>query len=494
MTESLWTETTNKAVFPSLAHDVETDVAIVGGGITGLTAALLLRAADQRVVLVEARHFGSGVTNRSTAHLTEAIDTRYWQIESTFGKEAARLVAQSSRAAIDRIVSLATPETVLVRRPGYLFTEDPEAVESQLHREYLAAKRAGLAVELLPRTPLPFENRGGVRFPDQAQIHVARYLAGLARMARDAGVLLHEQTRVTAIEDGEPCTVHVEGGATVRAKKVFVATHAPLNRVFLQTKIHAYRSYVQAYSDVELPDGLFWDTADPYHYFSRFAVDGKTYLIIGGEDHKTGTEVRTEERFAKLREWTRERLSSEAPVLEWSAQVEEPVDGLPYIGRNSMSDHVYVATGFSGNGITFGTLAAEIVKDLVLGRDNPYAELYAATRIKASGALGTYASENIDFPMHFVSDRLHPADASSIEDIAPGEGKTLRAHGQRLAVYRDETGRLHCVSSICTHLGCIVKFNAAEKSWDCPCHGSRFDVDGGVLDGPAKKPLPPRTS
>lgn len=485
---SLWSATSRHSTFGTPVQEIATDVVVVGGGITGLTAAVLLRQAGQRVVLLEARRLGDGVTERSTAHLTEAVDSRYWQIESAFGKEGARLVAESSRGAIERIGewSARAPDRCgFSRRPGYLFTERAEDVEAQLAREYRAARHAGLAVELQARAPLPFENRGALLFPDQAQIHIGRYVGLLTEMAVEAGAAIHEGARVIAIEDGEPCHVHVEGGHVLRAKKVIVATHSPLNRVFLQTKIHAYRSYVHAFAGIDLPDGLFWDTADPYHYISPFTVDGQRYLIVGGEDHKTGVERETEKHFAQLLAWTEERFGAPAPAFSWSAQVLEPVDGLPYIGRNSASEHVYVATGFSGNGITFGTIAAQIMSDLAVGNANRHAELYAATRIKPIDSATEFATENIDFPMHFVSDRLHPVEAKSLDDIAPGEGKTVRVKGRRLAAYRDPSGALHAVSSVCTHLGCLVKFNPAATSWDCPCHGSRFDVDGQVLDGPA---------
>jgi glycine/D-amino acid oxidase-like deaminating enzyme/nitrite reductase/ring-hydroxylating ferredoxin subunit len=488
---SLWSATATSPTFPPLMANAEVDVVIVGGGITGLTAAFLLASAGQRVSLVEARRIGSGVSSRSTVHLTEAVDTRYQQIESDFGREGAKLVAQSSRAAIEKVADLVKALSIpcdFLRRPGFLYTEKDEDL-AVLRDEYEAARRAGLPVDLLPESPLPFVTKGALRFPDQAQMHVARYLASVATAAQAKGAQIYEDSRVITIEDGEPCIVHLEHGPAIRAKNVLVATHAPLNRVFLQTKIAAYRSYVLAFANVKMPDGLFWDTEDPYHYSSAFTVDGVSYLIVGGEDHKTGTETSTDERFDRLFAWTKARIAVPAPSHRWSAQVEEPVDGLPFIGRNALSEHVYVATGFSGNGITFGTVAAMILTDLVVARVSPWADLYSATRVKPVSSAGTYLEENIDFPMHLVSDRLHPPEAKSPADIRPGEGKTIRLRGERLAVYRDPQGALHAVSSVCTHLGCLVKFNNAEKTWDCPCHGSRFGVDGAVLDGPATRPL-----
>jgi len=493
---SLWTSTAPRGVVDpveQLADEVEADVAIVGGGITGVTAALLLADAGKRVVLVEARTIGSGVTRGSTFHLTEAVDTRYHVIESRFGKEGAHLVGASSREAIALVGKLAQAHGIdcdLQRRCGYLFSEDPEKAE-ELVKEQAACERAGVAARLVS-SPLSFATEKSLAFDGQAQMHGARYVAGLARAARSKGARLYENSRVIAVDDGDPCELHLEHGPTIRAAKVFVATHAPLNRVFLQTKIHAYRSYVLAFADVLAPDGLFWDTEDPYHYLSSFTVDGVSYLIVGGEDHKTGTTTDTDERFESLRAWTAARFAVGAPAFRWSAQVEEPVDGLPYIGRNSLSENVFVATGFSGNGITFGTIAAAIVTDLVMGRSSPTTELYAATRVKPVASAVEFTKENVDFPMHFLTDRLQPVDAKSVDEIAPGEGKTVRAHGRRVAVYRDPAGALHCVSAVCTHLGCLVKFNPAATSWDCPCHGSRFDVNGAVLDGPATKALPKR--
>jgi glycine/D-amino acid oxidase-like deaminating enzyme/nitrite reductase/ring-hydroxylating ferredoxin subunit len=489
--DSLWSATCVARTFDRLEADTDADVVVVGGGITGLTSAYLLASAGKRVVLLEARRLGRGVSHRSTAHLTEAVDARYMQIESDFGKEGARLVAESSRAAIEKVAELAarvSTDPGLVRRTGYLFTERADHVE-RLVKEYEACGRAGVVVERLARAPLPFTTRIALAFPNQAQMNIQRYLVGLAGEASMLGVPIHEDSRVIAIEDGEPCVVHLEHGPSVRAKHVFVATHAPLNRVFLQTKIAAYRSYVVAFRDAQIHDGLFWDTEDPYHYFSTYAIDDVPWLIVGGEDHKTGATKDTKACFDQLAVWAQARLPAERPMFAWSAQVEEPVDGLPFIGRNSVSKNVFVATGFGGNGTTFGTIAAMIVTDAVLGRDNAWADVYTATRVKPIGAATTYLRENVDFPMHLVSDHLHPPEAKSLEAIRPGEGKTVRVRGERLAVYRDPDGAVHALSSVCTHLGCVVRFNQAEKTWDCPCHGSRFAVDGRVLDGPAKRAL-----
>jgi glycine/D-amino acid oxidase-like deaminating enzyme/nitrite reductase/ring-hydroxylating ferredoxin subunit len=489
--DSVWSVTATKTKHAPLERDVTVDVAIVGGGITGLTAAVLLARAGQRVVLLEARRLGGGVSDRSTTHMTEMVDTGYAAIESDFGKEGARLVASSSRASIDLITSLVDAHGIRcapIRRPGYQYTE--RAVqEEKLRKEHEAARRAGLDVQLLGAAPLPFATRASLRFPDQLQVHIGRYLAGLATAAVGHGAMIHEGSRVIAIEDGDPCALHIENGPVVTAKKVFCATHAPLNRVFLQTKVAAYRSYVLAFRDVAFPDGLFWDMDDPYHYLSAYPIDGASYLLVGGEDHKTGKETTTGVHFDRLAEWTRARVPVKDAVFRWSAQVEEPVDGLPFIGRNSMSQNVYVATGFSGNGTTFGTIAAMIVESLVTGKESPWASLYAATRVKPLASATAYASENVDFPIHLVTDHLKPPEAASLADIAPGEGKTVRVRGERLAVYRDPKGALHAVSSVCTHLGCTVRFNQAETTWDCPCHGSRFGTDGMVLDGPATRAL-----
>jgi Rieske Fe-S protein len=291
----------------------------------------------------------------------------------------------------------------------------------------------------------------------------------------------------------------VTGQGHVIARDVIVATHAPFKNVLLQTKIAAYRSYVLALrlkDGVEPPDGLFWDTADPYHYIRGQATDAGNLLIVGGEDHKTGQEDDTLARFEALLAFTAERFKVASVQYRWSSQVIEPVDGLPSIGRDPGSNHVYVATGYSGTGMTFGTLAGMIHSDLILGRANPYQDLYDPKRLMATASIIELVKENVDYPVHLVKDRLKAtaSASSSLAELRKGEGRILELAGEKTAVYRDDQGLLHAVSPVCTHLGCLVGFNKAEKTWDCPCHGSRFDKDGKVLDGPALKPLESRKS
>jgi glycine/D-amino acid oxidase-like deaminating enzyme/nitrite reductase/ring-hydroxylating ferredoxin subunit len=489
-TPSLWQSLPIQRDFPQLGQDgVHVDVAIVGGGITGVTAAQLLKARGSTVAILEASHIASGVTGRSTAHLTQAIDARFYKVEQTFGATASRLVADAVRDAIDQISTLVDAVGLscgFERLPGFLFAERTDQVE-QLELELEAALRAGVTVERAS-PPLPFPVKSAIRFLNQAQFHPRAYAVPLAQEIVGAGSHVFEGTRVLTVDEGEPCRIHTDRGLTLTADQVILATHAPLNRVLLQTKLAQYRSYVVAGPVRHSPYGLFWDMDDPYHYVRSHRIGDQFYLLVGGEDHKTGQESETTAKLEKLAGYAR-RFGVETITHCWSGQVIESVDGLPFIGRNAGSQKVFVATGFSGDGITFGTVSAMILADLCRGIPNRYAEIFQATRIKPLVSLVSYLEENVDFPLHLLSDSVRPPDVSSVDAIERGDGKIVRVRGERLAVYRDEQGGLHAVSPVCTHLGCHLNFNGSEKSWDCPCHGSRFDVDGNVLNAPAVNSL-----
>jgi len=494
--KSLWIAPRSASRFPSLARDIQVDVVIVGAGITGITAAMFLQRAGKRVAIVEGRRVLEGETGHTTAHLATALDSRYATLRRDFGERSARLAYESSRAAIDQIAAFVKELSIdcgFASATGYLYTEREESLRD-LHVEFEAARALGIPVSVTREVPLPFPTIAGLRFDDQAQIYPLRYLGPMLDLLVEHGCQVFEDTPVTAFEDGTPCTVSTAAG-TVTAGSVILATNAPLNLLFLQTKLAHYRSYVAAFPHERRSDNLlFWDTENPYHYTRSATVEGTPYLLVGGEDHKTGQNDDTDASFARLIEYARVHFNVGSPSFRWSGQIVEPVDGLPYIGRNSASKNVYVATGYGGNGMTFGTIAGMLLSDLVLERGSPYSDLYDPTRIKPLVSAGKYLEENVDFPSHLIGDRV-AAWSASLADLEPGDGKVVTVSGEPVAVYRDAAGTTRGLSPVCTHLGCHVKFNRAEQSWDCPCHGSRFDLDGRVVNGPAltalaRKPLP----
>jgi glycine/D-amino acid oxidase-like deaminating enzyme/nitrite reductase/ring-hydroxylating ferredoxin subunit len=490
--DSLWQTDTKLPAFAQIEHDVECDVLVVGAGITGMTAALLLQQAGARVALIEAQRIGTGETGRTTAHLTELIDARYRVIESKFGRGGARSAAESLRAAIDRIERIASEldaDCRFERVPEYLYAEDEEQ-RRDLERELTALQHVGASAAWTEDFPLSMKVTGAVRVERQGRFHPLAYLRGLAERFVAAGGTIFEHTRMLSVTDEAPCRVRTER-ATIRARDVLLLTHVPVsNKVALQTKLAAYRTYaIAAPLRGAFPDGNFSDMQHPYHYVRVQPLASGRVLMIGGEDHKTGKNDDTEQCFLRLCEYASAHFPIGEITHRWSGQIIEPADGLPFIGKNPGAEHVYVATGFSGVGMTFGTTAAMILSDAVLGRDNPWAHLYDATRVKPLAQALRVLAEGSDFPTSLVRDRLARGEVEDVDRVRPGEGRLVRAHGKTLAVYRDEAGLVHARSATCTHLGCHVQWNRAERTWDCPCHGSRFDVDGGVLNGPATEAL-----
>jgi len=489
-TDPVWSDTP-PLVFPPLRSDLDCEVCVIGAGIAGLTTAYLLSQAGKRVAVIEDRSAGIGETGRSSAHLSNALDDRYYELERLHGLDGARYAAESHAAAIDLIESIVQTHGIdcgFERVDGYLFVPPGES-PAELERELAAAQRAGLQVTRQEHSAFPdFDTGPCLRFARQAQFHPLRYLAGLAQALLDSGGAIHGDTRVDEIHDGEPCRLSA-AGAHISAGAVVVATNVPFNdRVTMHTKQAPYRSYIITLPVPRgaVPRALYWDTSDPYHYVRVLArPDLDTdLLIVGGEDHKTGQEENTEARFTALERWARERFRVRGEALHrWSGQIIEPVDGLAFIGRNPGQRHVYIACGDSGNGLTHGSLAAILLRDLILGRDNPWATLYDPAR-KSLRALGEFARENLNVAGQY-GDYLTPGDRRSAAELKPGEAAILRHGLHKLAVHRDAEGMLHACKAECPHLGCIVAWNPTERSWDCPCHGSRFDPLGQVLNGPA---------
>jgi glycine/D-amino acid oxidase-like deaminating enzyme/nitrite reductase/ring-hydroxylating ferredoxin subunit len=493
-TRSVWMGTALPQCTP-LEGPAHADVCVIGAGIAGLTTAYCLAREGRNIVVLEAGSIGGGESGRTTAHLSNALDDRYCVLERMHGAESARLAAQSHTAAIDRIERIVNEEGIecaFRRLDGYLFRGRNDTSDV-LNDELAAATRAGLHVVPTASSPLPGVDVGNaLRFASQAQFHPLKYLSGLARALIAAGGHIYTGTRVRKVEDGAPARVITANGHMITAESVVVATNSPISdRLTIHTKQAAYRTYAIALA-VErdgLPAALLWDTEDPYHYVRTYTEDdGRSVLIVGGEDHKTGQSDKSEDRFASLESWTRERFAWVGAVLyRWSGQVIEPVDHLAFIGRDPYTRHVYIATGDSGHGMTHGTIAGMLITDLILGRKSPWERLYAPNR-KSIKAIGTYAKENLNVAGHFA-DYLTGGDVADLSAITPGSGAVIRRGAKKLAVYRDEEGCLHASSAVCTHAGCVVRWNQLESSWDCPCHGSRFEPDGEVVSGPARERL-----
>ena len=487
---------------PTLTHDIRSSVCVVGAGIAGMTTAYLLARAGRAVVVIDDGPIGGGETGRSTAHITAALDDRYSEIEKLHGLEGSRVAAESHTAAIDRIESIASLEDIdcdFERLDGYLFLGEGDE-RKVLEEELEAAHRAGLSdVELLDRAPLKsFDSGPALRFPRQAQFHPLKYLNGLARaIVRDGGQLF-SGTHAESIQDGEPAKITTSDKRVITADNIVVATNSPVNDwVILHTKQAAYRTYVIA---ARIPRGsatrgLYWDTLDPYHYIRLHEVDllvdprrREELLIVGGEDHKTGQADDADERFKRLEEWTRQRFPIGNIDFRWSGQIMEPVDYLAFIGKNPGTDkHIFIATGDSGNGITHGTIAGILLTDLIIGRKNPWSKLYDPSRVTLR-ATPFFLKENLNVAGQY-SDWATGSEVDSYEQILPGAGAVIRRGMKKIAVYRDDEGNIHEHSAVCTHLYCIVSWNSVERTWDCPCHGSRFDPYGRVVNGPAITPL-----
>jgi glycine/D-amino acid oxidase-like deaminating enzyme/nitrite reductase/ring-hydroxylating ferredoxin subunit len=465
--------------YPPLEDDTYADVCVVGAGIAGVTTAYSLAREGKTVVVIDDGGLAGGETGRTTAHITAVLDDRYYALERLHGLHAARLAAESHMAAIDRIEAIASAEDIACefeRVNGYLLGD-----AETLDRELAACHRAGLTDTLRLGDRL--------RFPRQAQFDPILYVEGLARAIIRDGGRIYGGTHAIEMNGGTTGKVVTDKGRTITAGAVVVATGAPVNDVVtLHTKQSAYRTYVIAMPLTEpIESALYWDTATPYHYAR---TRGET-LMVGGGDHKTGQADDAEARYAAIEQWARKQFPGTGKVeRRWSGQVLDPVDGLAFIGANpGVVPNIYVATGDSGNGMTYGTIAGMLLTDLILCRENPWAKLYDPSRVTMRSGV-TYAIENLNVAGQYAR-WITPGEVPTVAHIAKGEGAVIRRGIGKVAAYRDPKGRLHECSAICPHLFCIVEWNSTEKTWDCPCHGSRFDPYGKVINGPAVSDLEP---
>lgn len=500
---SYWIDSVQPLPFERLNQDIDTEVLIIGGGISGLTAGYLLAKAGRQVVLVDDGLIGSGESGRTTAHLTCALDDRYYTLEEIFGKEGSKLAAESHREAINQIernVHELSIDCNFQRLNGYLFLS-PSDKRKNLEKEFEATQRAGLNTRWLDSLVNIAADAGPcILFPDQAQFHIMKYLHGLAKGFTSLGGKIYTQSKAMDInKNGAICNGH-----KITAHHIIVATNTPVNDlVTMHTKQFPFRTYVIAATIPRrvLQPALWWDTGDmkskwysaPYHYV-RTEPFNETWdlLISGGEDHKTGQadaeDIPEEERYENLINWTRRHFPiMNEIVYKWSGQVMEPLDSLAFIGRNPGDDNVYIITGDSGNGMTHGTLGGMIICDLIQDRKNPWTSLYAPNRLPLK-VPGKYLKEVANMAAQYA-DWITKADIKEVDQLQVGEGAILSKGLKRYAVYKDEENQVHVCSAMCTHLGCVVQWNAEERTFDCPCHGSRFTKEGVVINGPATTDL-----
>ena len=447
--------------------------------------------------MVERNRLGAVDTSLTTAHLTYVTDLRLANLVKYFGKEGAALTWQAGMAAVDeieRIVNQLQIRCDFHRCDGYLhesiLAHGDESESLQEDAEW--AQQLGFSVEFLKH--VPYFNRPGIRFPNQAKFHPLKYLAAVAIAVDEGGGKIYEQSEVTAIES-DPLRVMI-GKHQLMADNLLIATHVPLqgnagllDATLFQTKLYPYSSYVLGAHIPKglIPDASFWDTTDPYFFLRVEPGRNRDYAIFGGNDHKTGQTFDNEQRFEKLREILLTIIPEAQPDRQWSGQVIATNDGLPYIGETA--DRQFVATGFNGNGITFGLVGGMMIRDAVLGRENPWREIFSIGRKKLHGGSWNFLTESLDYPYYYVKDRLTRSEGNDVSEVNPGAGRILLLDGERVACSRDENGKLSAVSAVCTHMGCLVHWNNAESTWDCPCHGSRFKASGEVMAGPAESPL-----
>lgn len=475
--------------FPSQA-----EVVIVGAGITGLSTALKIQQSGRSCVLVEAKEIGFGTTGGTTAHINTILDTPYYQIKNHFGEENARKVAKLTRETIDLVeknVSKYNIDCGFSRKSAFLYSQDREQ-SSELNKIINSTNQAGIEIKFAPTLPIPIPFDTVAVAEGQAQIHPGRYLMAIAKEFEKAGGIIVENCRMKEVTSENNATIVSTTKGKIAAVHVVYATHIPPGVNILHFRCAPYRSYAMAVTlqDENYPDALIYDLYSPYHYFRSQESDGMKYLIVGGEDHKSGHAANTEYSFIKLESYIRKYFAVKEVAFQWSSQFFESVDGLPYIGHlPGNPENIYVATGFGGNGITYGIASSIILSELITTGKSEYQELFNPNRVKLMAGFENLVKEASDVIGVFIGRRLSIKEIEDAVELSKGEARVVKYEGISLAIYKDENGELFALNPSCPHTKCIVAWNSSEKSWDCPCHGSRFSFTGEVLNTPATKNL-----
>lgn len=469
------------------------DAVIIGAGITGLTTAILLQQQGKKCIVLEGHQVGFGTTGGTTAHLNTFYDTDYSQIAKDFGEEAAKHSAAAAKESITLVQELSAKYAIdcdFECKDGIVYSET-DSETKDLIKELEASRNAGVDVVEVRENGVPVPFEFAISYKDQAQFHPLKYIAGLAKAFVDLGGVLVVDAFVRDTAKEEAIHIAETDTGTYRGHNLIYATHLPPGITVFDTECAPYRSYVLAVKlkNGDYPKDMVYDSKDPYHYIRTHEIDGEPYLVVGGEDHKTG-HGDPEESFAALEAYARKYYYVESVAYRWSAQYYQSIDGMPYIGEMPASDgHVFVATGYNGNGMILGTIAGKMISDAILGKPSEYKDVFNPSRIKPVAGFQEFVKENLDVAYRFFADRIGVEDLESFKDVPVDTGVVVDYQGEKLAVYKDEHGKISMLSPTCTHAGCIVRFNPAEKSWDCPCHGGRYDLEGQVIAGPPRANL-----
>lgn len=464
------------------------DVVIIGAGITGLTTGLLLQEQGKKCIILDGHNIGFGTTGGTTAHINTFFDTSYDQVEQDFGEDGAKTLADSAKESITMIQDLVERYAIecdFAFKDGIIFSETEKETKSLLSL-LEASRKAGVeAVEIRDNgIPVPFEF--AVVFNDQAEFHPLKYCMGLAAAFQNLGGTILENAFVHKTTTAENLHIAHTDRFEIKGHNLVYATHMPPGLTVFDVECAPYRSYALGIKlkNGDYPKNMAYDMKDPYHYIRTHTIDGQPVLILGGEDHKTGHDDPTA-AFQELEDYARKYYYVESIDYKWSAQYYQSADGLPFIGKMpGFNDHTFVATGFSGNGMILGTISGKVLCDAIFGQENKYLKLFNPSRIKPVAGFKEFVTENADVAYHFIADRLSTEDLESFADMPPGSGDVVDYKGEKMAVYKDAQGQITALSPTCTHAGCIVSFNDEEKSWDCPCHGGRYDLKGQVITGP----------
>lgn len=492
-TISLWKKTTtNTLTYPTLAENLEVDVAIIGGGITGITTALHLVNAGKRVAVLEAESVGGVTTGFSTGNLYVAVQPYYQNIIKKFDLDTAKQIAKSREWAINYIEKNIQEKNIkcnFSRRPWFVYTNNDEKIPF-LEKEVEAFKDMGFAINFTDNLPLQLKFKKAAIMENQARFNPLQYVVSLAEYLKEKGCLIYENTRIVDIDEKDICTLITSNQNKITAKKVVMATHTPIGVNITQLFTAPYRSYVVSVhlKDNQYPEGHFWDLDYSHHATCTHAVTGEhpEILMVAGSHHKVGQDENTKSHYKELENFLRQHFPVEEVAYQWSAQHYQSADDVPYIGLASrFAKHTYMGTGFFADGLVYGTIAGAVMSDLILGKNNEWANVYNSNRFTLAASAGFLAKENANYLLQYYKD-FPQKSVTNFADLKPGDGKIVEMDREKWAVYKDKKNKLHIVSAVCTHMKCLVDWNNAEKTWDCPCHGSRFTTEGEVIEGPAK--------